>query len=124
MSDIVKRPGWNRQFKSHDKVNKRLMTGAEAAERDANNKEQAAAWEARQEANFGQATSFVAEPVPLAGPPPPPPSTAPVDVKSVLNTPLVDPPPAPSSLPPPPPQGLIGPSQPLTMKKKKRKKKL
>ncbi len=40
MPDIVKKSGWNRQFKSHDKTNKRLMTRAEAAERDANNREQ------------------------------------------------------------------------------------
>jgi hypothetical protein len=35
LPDLVKNPGWNRQFKSHDKVNKRLMTGAEAFKRDA-----------------------------------------------------------------------------------------
>ena len=39
MSDTVKRLGWNRQFKSHDKTNKRLMTGTEAIERDVNNRE-------------------------------------------------------------------------------------
>lgn len=43
MPDIVKRSGWNQQFKSHNKVNKRLITGAEAAERDANKREQAEA---------------------------------------------------------------------------------
>lgn len=39
MPDIVKKSGWNKQFKSHDKAKKRLMTGAEAAERDVNNRE-------------------------------------------------------------------------------------
>jgi hypothetical protein len=48
MPDIIKRPGWNRQFKSHDRVNKRLMTGAEAAEQDANNREQAVNQKARE----------------------------------------------------------------------------
>jgi hypothetical protein len=47
MPDIVKRPGWNRQFKSHNKTQKRLMTRAEAAERDANYRERAVAQEAR-----------------------------------------------------------------------------
>jgi len=42
MPDIVRNPGWNRRFKTHGKVNKRLMTGAEASERDANNREKAA----------------------------------------------------------------------------------
>ena len=45
MSDIVKRSRWNRKFKSHNKVNKYLMTGAETAERDVNNREQAAVQE-------------------------------------------------------------------------------
>ncbi|ERF75457.1 hypothetical protein EPUS_06989 [Endocarpon pusillum Z07020] len=89
MPDTVKRSSWGRQFKTHDRVNKRLMTGAEAAERDANNKEQAAAREARQEASIALAASL-SGPIPLAGPsppPPPPPSTAPIDVESVLDTP-------------------------------------
>jgi hypothetical protein len=47
MPSIVRNPGWNRRFKTHDKVNKRLMTGAEASERDANNREKAAHREAR-----------------------------------------------------------------------------
>jgi hypothetical protein len=34
MPDIVKKSGWNGQFKGHDKTKKRLMTGTEAAERD------------------------------------------------------------------------------------------
>ena len=42
MPDAVKRSGWRRQFKDHDKVKKRLMTGAEAAERDANQREKLA----------------------------------------------------------------------------------
>ena len=37
--DSVKNSGWNRKFKSHDKVNKRVMTGAEAAEKDADKRE-------------------------------------------------------------------------------------
>jgi hypothetical protein len=41
MPDVVKNSGWNRQFKSHDRVKKRLMIAAEAAERDADNREQA-----------------------------------------------------------------------------------
>ncbi|ERF69261.1 hypothetical protein EPUS_03965 [Endocarpon pusillum Z07020] len=89
MPDTVKRSSWGRQFKTHDRVNKRLMTGPEAAERDANNKEQAAAREARQEASIALAASL-SGPIPLAGPsppPPPPPSTAPIDVESVLDTP-------------------------------------
>jgi hypothetical protein len=47
MPDIVKKSGWNRQFKSHDKTQKRSMTGAEAAEHDATRREQAMAREAR-----------------------------------------------------------------------------
>jgi hypothetical protein len=43
LPDIVKNPGWNRQFKSHDKANKRLMTGAEASERDAEQRDKIAA---------------------------------------------------------------------------------
>ncbi len=78
MPDIVKRPGWNRQFKSHDKVNKRLMTGAEAAEYDANNRERTAAREARQEANIAYTASSVIGLIPLAGPSPPPPPPPPL----------------------------------------------
>jgi uncharacterized membrane protein (UPF0182 family) len=40
---IVENPGWNRRFKNHDKVHKRLMTGAEASERDADRREKIAA---------------------------------------------------------------------------------
>ncbi len=47
MPDIVKKLGWNRQFKSHDRANKRLMIGAKAAELNANNREQVAIQEAR-----------------------------------------------------------------------------
>jgi hypothetical protein len=47
MPDIVKKSGWNRQFKSHDKTQKRSITGAEAAEDDATRREQAMAREAR-----------------------------------------------------------------------------
>lgn len=42
MPDIVRNPGWNRKFKSDDKANKRLLTGADAAERDAYKREEAA----------------------------------------------------------------------------------
>ena len=38
MSDIVKRSEWNRQFKSHDKINKQLMTETKTTERDVNEK--------------------------------------------------------------------------------------
>ncbi|KAF7502878.1 hypothetical protein GJ744_004947 [Endocarpon pusillum] len=63
MPDAVKKPGWNRHFKSHDRVNKRLMTGAEAAERDANNREQAAGREARQREREAYALTFGREPI-------------------------------------------------------------
>jgi hypothetical protein len=39
MPNTLKKSRWNKQFKSYDKAKKRLITGAEAAERDANNKE-------------------------------------------------------------------------------------
>jgi hypothetical protein len=39
MPNIVKKSRWNKQFKSHDKTHKRLMTGVEAAERDSNHRE-------------------------------------------------------------------------------------
>jgi hypothetical protein len=39
MPNIMKKSGWNKQFKSHDKTQKRLITGVEAAERDANCRE-------------------------------------------------------------------------------------
>ncbi|ERF76966.1 hypothetical protein EPUS_02678 [Endocarpon pusillum Z07020] len=45
--------------------------GAEAAERDANHRQQAAAQEARQGANIALTASFVTGPTPSAGPPPP-----------------------------------------------------
>jgi hypothetical protein len=47
MPDIMKKSRWNRQFKSYNKTQKRLMTEAEAAERDVNQREQAIAREAR-----------------------------------------------------------------------------
>ncbi len=91
MPDIVKRPGWNRQFKSHDKVNKRFMTGAEAAERDANNRERVATQKARQQANLALTASFETGLAPLVGPspslPPPPPPILLLNVESTLNTP-------------------------------------
>lgn len=42
MPDAVKTSSWRRQFKAHDKSKKRFMTGAEAAEKDANTREQEA----------------------------------------------------------------------------------
>jgi hypothetical protein len=50
------------------------MTGAEAAERNADNREQAVDREARIQAAERLALSFNAGPIPLAGPSPPPPS--------------------------------------------------
>ena len=41
MPDKVNKPGWARGFKSHDKTTKRLMTGAEAATKDADKAEKA-----------------------------------------------------------------------------------
>jgi hypothetical protein len=67
MTDMVKRSGWNRQFESHGKINKPLMTGAEAAERDADNREQAQARKQRiQAAEEAEEEASI-----------PPPSTAP-----------------------------------------------
>jgi hypothetical protein len=89
MPDIIWNPGWNRRFKTHNKVNKRLMTGAEASERDANNREKAA----HQEARLQQAAEFngfynsgliLFSPPP---PPPPPPTPPPPSVQLVPNTP-------------------------------------
>ncbi len=79
MPDIVKKAGWNRQKKSHDRANKRLMTGTEAAERDANNREQVAAREARQREREAYALTFGREPIPLALSPPSAPEIAPRD---------------------------------------------
>jgi hypothetical protein len=67
MSDIVKKSGWNRQFKSHDKTHKRLMTGVEAAERDANHREKAAAQEAHLQSRDGYLLQG-AEPIPSSLP--------------------------------------------------------
>lgn len=53
MPNIVKKSRWNRQFKSHNKTLKRLMTRVEAAERDANHREQAVAQEARLQSRDG-----------------------------------------------------------------------
>ena len=92
MSDIVKRSGWNRQFKSHDKINKRLMTDVETTERDVNNREQIITRETRQETNIILTTSFVTGPISLTGPPPllpsPPPPPLSADVENVLDTPF------------------------------------
>jgi hypothetical protein len=40
MPDIVKNSRWNRQFKSYNRVKKQLITAVEAAEHDADNREQ------------------------------------------------------------------------------------
>ena len=69
MSNIVKRSGWNRQFKSHDKINKRLMTKAEITEYDVNKRE-----ETRQRADIA---------LPVG-----PPSPFPFDVEDIPITPL------------------------------------
>jgi len=103
MPDIVKKPGWNRQFKSHDKVNKRLQTGAEAAERDANSREEAAAREAREQAVIALTASYTLGPIPLTGPTPPPPS--PSAFERVPNTPHDI-----QALPPLPPPPLVCPT--------------
>jgi hypothetical protein len=50
MPDAVKRSGWRRQFKDHDKIKMRLMTGAEGAERNVNQREKAANKEANAKA--------------------------------------------------------------------------
>ena len=68
MPDIVKTSGWNRQFKSHDKTQKRLMTGVEAAERDANHREQAAAQEARLQSRDGYLLQRVPDTPPRRAP--------------------------------------------------------
>jgi hypothetical protein len=39
MPEIVKTSGWNRRKKSHGRANQRLLTGTEAAKRDANRRE-------------------------------------------------------------------------------------
>lgn len=39
MPEMVKTSGWNRRKKSHGRANQRLLTGTEAAERDANRRE-------------------------------------------------------------------------------------
>ena len=50
MPDAVKISSWQRQFKTHNKVKKRLMTGAEAAEKDADKREQVTNREAQLQA--------------------------------------------------------------------------
>ena len=86
MPDIVKTPGWNRQFKSHDKANRRLLTGAEAAEKDANNREQAANREARLLAI--EALSLSYDSGPLLRPTPPPPNAHSTDIETVPERPF------------------------------------
>ena len=70
MPDVVQRSSWRRQFKSHDKAKKRLMTGAEAAEKDANKREEEADRERRLREREAQTLSFGAS-EPLLRPPPP-----------------------------------------------------
>ena len=47
MPDAVKTSSWKRRFKTHDKAKRRLLTGAEVAERDANTREQETGGETR-----------------------------------------------------------------------------
>lgn len=72
MPDIIKRSEWNRQFKSYDKTSKRLMTGAEAAEYNADKKEQAEAREKRIQTAETFVLSLNADwTIPLRASPPP-----------------------------------------------------
>lgn len=66
MPDVVKTSSWKRQFKAHDKFKKRLMTGTEAAERDANTREQEATnQEKRSQALDSEASnSLLRRPIP------------------------------------------------------------
>lgn len=68
MPEIVKNSGRNKQFKSHDKTIKCSMTAAEAAERDANNREQVTAQEARLRATEALILSSDPGPICLIGP--------------------------------------------------------
>jgi len=63
MPDAVKKSSWKRQFKSHDKVKKRLMTATEAAEKDADKRQQIADTEARLQSTESFSLSFNAEPI-------------------------------------------------------------
>ena len=95
MSDIIKRSEWNRQFKSHNKINKRLITDIETTERNVNNKEQIIIQEIRQETNITLTVSFVIESIlfirssfllsSLSLSP-----SSSVDVKNVLDTPSLE----------------------------------
>ncbi|KAF7503997.1 hypothetical protein GJ744_002925 [Endocarpon pusillum] len=112
------------------------MTGAEAAERDANTREQAIAQGARQKVITALAASSIAGLARLArsppsAPPPPSaplpsiaPSTAATNIENVPDNPprgFVTAAAVQLPLSPPPPQRFVSSSQPLMMKKEKEK---
>ena len=72
MPDVVQKSSWRRQLKSHDKAKKRLMTGAEIAEKDANKREQEADRQARLRQREAQALTYDLEPFSRHNAPPPP----------------------------------------------------
>jgi hypothetical protein len=83
MPDAVKRSGWRRQFKDHDRVKKRLMTGTDATERDANQREKAADKEANAKtAEAAEADDEDIEEEAVEDPFLPPPSTAPAAIQT------------------------------------------
>jgi hypothetical protein len=79
MPDIVKKSGWNRQFKGHDKTKKRLMTDVEATERDVSHRERAMAREAQLQQ--GPEPIRLVSPIPSSLPP------ASTEVEMVPDTP-------------------------------------
>ena len=56
MPDAIKTSSWKRQLKTHDKAKRRLMTGSEAAERDANTRKR------DEEKRLHKAQTSIAEP--------------------------------------------------------------
>ncbi|KAF7502108.1 hypothetical protein GJ744_007206 [Endocarpon pusillum] len=82
MPNSVQKSSWRRQFKSHDKVKKRLMTGAEASERDANQREKAAEKEARLNAVTSATQAEAEEEEAAEDPFLCPPSTAPAAIQT------------------------------------------
>jgi hypothetical protein len=86
MPDAVKRSGWRRRFKDHNKVRKRLMVGAEGAERDANQREKVANKEANAKAaeatEAAEADEEDSEEEAVEDPFLPPPSTAPAAIQT------------------------------------------
>jgi hypothetical protein len=65
MPDIVPNSGWNRRFKAHDKTKRRLMTGAEASERNTDDRKRATNREAQETLESRPAPSSL-----LLSPPP------------------------------------------------------